>query len=86
MENNERKTLFSRKVSAGGRTYFFDVKESTSGDKYLVINESRKSQDGQSYERNRIMVFEGYFTSFYNALKDVIEFIEGNREDGDKRD
>ena len=30
------------------------------------------------------MVFEGYLTSFYNALKDAIEFIEGNREDGIK--
>jgi hypothetical protein len=85
MENNERKTLFSRKVSAGGRTYFFDVKEATSGDKYLVINESRESQDGQSYERNRIMVFEGYLASFYETLKDAIEFIEGDK-DGDKRD
>jgi hypothetical protein len=85
MENNERKTLFSRKVSAGGRTYFFDVKESTSGDKYLVINESRKSQDRQSYERNRIMVFEGYLTSFYKTLKDAIEFIESDK-DGDKMD
>jgi hypothetical protein len=85
MEENERKTLFSSKVSAGGRTYFFDVKEATSGDKYLVINESRKSQDGQSYERNRIMVFEGYLTSFYETLKDAIEFIEGDK-DGDKRD
>jgi hypothetical protein len=85
MEKNERKTLFLRKVSAGGRTYFFDVKEATSGDKYLVINESRKSQDGQSYERNRIMVFEGYLTSFYKTLKDAIEFIESDK-DGDKRD
>ncbi len=38
----ERKELFSEKLPAGSRTYFFDVKKSADGIKYLVISESRQ--------------------------------------------
>ncbi|MDH5684289.1 MAG: PUR family DNA/RNA-binding protein, partial [candidate division WOR-3 bacterium] len=39
--NNERKELFSEKLQAGKRTYFFDVKETVGKKRYLVISESR---------------------------------------------
>ena len=37
-----REELFSTNVAAGSRTYFFGVKESVNGDKYLTVSESRK--------------------------------------------
>lgn len=69
----EKKELFSEKVRAGSRTYFFDVKESASGSKYLVINESRKV--GESHEHNRVMVFEEDIQSFSEGFKKAVGFI-----------
>lgn len=69
----EKKELFSEKIRAGSRTYFFDVKESASGSKYLVINESRKV--GQSHEHNRVMVFEEDILSFNEGLKKAVDFM-----------
>lgn len=59
----QRKELFSEKVLAGSRTYFFDVKESTDGTKYLVISESRQV-DKESHKHNRVMVFQERISSF----------------------
>ncbi len=65
--DQERKELFSVKVVAGRRTYFFDVKETSNGAKYLVISESRPA-DGQSHKRSRIFVFAEYASGFYDGL------------------
>lgn len=70
----EKKELFSEKVRAGSRTYFFDVKESSTGSKYLVISESRKV--GESYEHNRIMIFEEDIQSFSEGLKKALGFMQ----------
>jgi len=49
----ERKELFPEKVSAGSRTYFFDVKESADGIKYirLTIKELLKTYEHHTTER-----------------------------------
>lgn len=66
--------LFSRKVRAGeGRTYFFDVKESADGTKYLTINESRRI--GKRYKHERVMVFQDHFAAFNDGLNEAIEFM-----------
>lgn len=67
------KELFSEKVPAGSRTYFFNVKESANGKKYLVINESRRQADRKSYEHRRIIVFKEYILAFRRGLKKAIE-------------
>jgi len=47
-ENKEREEVFSKKVRAGKRTYFFDVKATRSNDYYVTITESKKRfEDGQ---------------------------------------
>lgn len=70
----DRKELFSEKVSAGSRTYFFDVKESSGGTKYLVVSESSQTAE-KSYGHSRVMIFEEYIKIFHEALKKAIEFI-----------
>ena len=42
--------IFSEKVMGGRRTYFFDVKETKDGTKYLVIGEL--TQVGDDLERH----------------------------------
>ncbi|MCL5022071.1 MAG: PUR family DNA/RNA-binding protein [Nitrospirae bacterium] len=71
--STQKKELFSETVKAGSRTYFFDVKESASGSKYLVINESRKV--GESHEHKRVMAFEEDVQSFSEGLKKAVEFM-----------
>ncbi len=71
--SREKKELFSERVKAGSRTYFFDIKESSGGSKYLVINESRKV--GESHEHKRVMVFEEDVQSFSEGLKKAVEFM-----------
>jgi hypothetical protein len=69
----ERRELFSESVRAGTRTYFFDVKESSEGSKYLVISESRKL--GDTKERSRVMVFEEDILSFAEGLRKAVDFM-----------
>jgi hypothetical protein len=65
--------LFTEKVLAGKRTYFFDIKESENGAKYLVISESKKV--GEMHEHNRVMIFEEDILAFHKALKKAVRFI-----------
>jgi len=76
---DERKELFSERVPAGSRTYFFDVKESADGIKYLVISESRQ-MGGESYEHNRVMVFQEHLVAFDEGFNEAVKFMigEGN--------
>ena len=66
-----RKALFSERVFAGSRIYFFDVKEATDGTKYLVIDESRHSEE-DSYTHNRVMVFEDNIAIFMEGLMKAV--------------
>lgn len=73
--------IFSEKVMTGRRTYFFDVKETKEGSKYLVIGEL--TQVGSELERHRVMVFEESLDSFMNGLDKAVDFIiYGDKEEG----
>ena len=64
--------IYSKKLEAGGKRYFFDVKETQSGDKYLQITESRLKQGGERY-RSNIVVFKEYFDEFCQVLDEIAE-------------
>lgn len=76
--------IFSEKVVTSRRTYYFDVKETKDGAKYLVIGEL--TQVGSELERHRVMVFEESLESFMEGLDKAVEFILGSEggEDGDE--
>jgi hypothetical protein len=63
------KTLFSEKVAAGKRTYFFDLKEDNKGAKILKITESRKN-DGE-FIRHSVLIFQEDFEKIFEALDKV---------------
>jgi hypothetical protein len=69
-----KRELFSQRVQAGSRTYFFDVRESVEGTKYLVISEARRTGDSPS-KHNRVMVFGEHARPFYEGLKRAIRFV-----------
>lgn len=75
MAIDNKKELFTRKVAAGSRMYFFDVKESKDGTKYLVISESRQTSTDQNYIHNRVMVFEEHLQAFVEGFQETINFL-----------
>ena len=69
----ERQELISEKVTAGSRTYYFDVKQSQAGTRYLVISES-KAVDAD-FEHHRVMIFEENIEAFLAGLDKTICFL-----------
>ncbi|MCS6824717.1 MAG: PUR family DNA/RNA-binding protein [Cytophagaceae bacterium] len=69
---------FSRKVKAGKRTYFFDVKSTRSNDFYITITESKKRFRGDRYmfEKHKIFLYKEDFLSFLNALEQTINHVK----------
>ena len=75
-----REEVYSKAVRAGKRTYFLDVKEMKSGDRYLTITESkRKFADEQGkfiYEKHKIFLYSEDFEKFVTGLTQTIHFIK----------
>jgi hypothetical protein len=59
----------SRKMKAGGRDYFFDLRATQKGDKYLHITESRL-KDGEEV-RGNIVIFQEYLDEFFHVLEEM---------------
>lgn len=62
-------------VRAGKRTYFFDVKQAKTGEKYLVITESRLVGQGQDHKRSTIMVFADAIDNFTEKLTEITRLV-----------
>ncbi len=69
----ERRELFTERVTAGSRVYFFHVKQSMDGTKYLVISESRRNASRQGH--NRLMVFQEHLEAFDGAYRRAMRFL-----------
>jgi len=75
--SNERDEVFSKRVPAGRRTYFFDVKTTRSGEDYfIVITESKR--DGERYQKHKIFLYKEDFGKFAAALHGAIDHIRDN--------
>ncbi len=79
-EHNEnvREEIFSERVRAGKRTYFFDVKSTRSNDYYLTITESKRryKEDGYTYEKHKIFLYKEDFDKFVNALNNTVGHVK----------
>ena len=79
-ENNEkgRDEIYSERVKAGKRTYFFDVKATRSNDYYLTITESKRKpkDDGFYYEKHKIFLYKEDFNKFVNALNTTVNHVK----------
>ena len=78
--NRTKEELYSQSISAGKRKYFFDVKETRGGDKFIVIAESRKLFDNNTgsfyFEKNKMFLYKEDFEKFQRGLNNAINFIE----------
>ena len=84
-ENKEREEVFSKKVRAGKRTYFFDVKATRSNDYYVTITESKKRFEDGHFIKHKIFLYKEDFEKFAEGLQDVVSYIKNNQEVVEKR-
>ena len=74
-----RENVFTSSVRAGKRTYYFDVKETKNGEKYITVTERKRryNEDGSyKVEKHKIFLYKEDFDKFADALDDVIEYVE----------
>lgn len=77
-DNRDMEEIFSKKVRAGRRTYFFDVRQTRAEDYYLTITESKRdfNEDGTPfYKKHKIYLYKEDFADFKEALSEVSDYI-----------
>ncbi len=74
----DREEIFSKKVKAGKRTYFFDIKSTRANDFYITITESKRRTNGDSftYEKHKIFLYKEDFFKFANALNEAVDHVK----------
>ncbi len=77
-KDNGKIEIYSQRVRAGKRTYFFDVKATRSNDYYLTITESKRryKDDGYYYEKHKIFLYKEDFNKFIDALNGTIDHVK----------
>lgn len=84
-ENAGREAHFSKRVRAGKRTYYFDVKATRGNDYYLTITESKRkpgeSEDRPFFEKHKLFLYKEDFEKFTDGLNEALGFIKQKRED-----
>jgi hypothetical protein len=77
LDNNGYKDeIFTKRVRAGKRTYFFDVKSTKSEkDFYITITESKRVGEDE-YEKHKIFLYKEDFQKFIEALGETVTYVE----------
>lgn len=77
-ERREKSEVFSHKVKAGKRTYFFDVKATRAKDYYLTITESVKKhrEQGSQYEKHKIFLYKEDLLKFSKGLEEAVRQMQ----------
>ena len=77
MDNQKgREEVYSVKIRAGKRTYFFDVKSTRSNDYYITITESKRRFGSDGYDKHKIFLYKEDFNKFVGALNETIDHIK----------
>jgi hypothetical protein len=77
LETTYKDEIFTKRVRAGKRTYFFDVKSTKSEkDFYITITESKRIGE-EEYEKHKIFLYKEDFEKFRDALDETVEYVQG---------
>jgi uncharacterized protein DUF3276 len=63
----DARELYVEKVRVGRRTYFLDLKQGEHGERYLVLTESKRLDEGE-FKHHRVVVAEEHLEKFLSAL------------------
>ena len=73
--DRQQEEVFSKRVRAGKRTYFFDVKTTRKKDYYLVITESKRKQDEDVFVKHKIFLYKEDFNKFEKGLLETLDHV-----------
>lgn len=88
-DNRDREELYSVRVRAGKRTYFFDVKETRGKDLYMTITESKRNFDNSgnvNYSKHKLFLYREDFEKFEDGFIDATDKIKELMTTGEFRD
>lgn len=72
---SSRDEVYSRRVRAGKRTYYIDVRSTRSGnDFYLTITESKRGGE-EEREKFKIFLYKEDFEKFREAFNQALDFV-----------
>ncbi len=75
-EKEYKEEIFTKRVRAGKRTYFFDVKATKSEkDYYITITESKRVGE-EEYEKHKVFLYKEDFEKFVDALSETVDFVQ----------
>ena len=87
VENKDKEEIFSKVVRAGKRTYFFDVKETRSGNYFIAITESIRRMDEEQdkfvYTKHKVFLYKEDFGKFFDALNATMGYVNDNSPEDD---
>ncbi len=69
LKKQQGNIIWSKRVRAGKRTYFFDIKKDSKGQNFISISESRKTTNGQ--KRQMIVIYPEDLEKFYEVFREV---------------
>jgi hypothetical protein len=76
LENQYKDEIYTKRVRAGKRTYFFDVKATKSEkDFYITITESKRVGE-EDYEKHKIFLYKEDFQKFAEALDETVLYVQ----------
>ncbi|MCK6601997.1 MAG: PUR family DNA/RNA-binding protein [Bacteroidetes bacterium] len=77
MKVEAKSELYTQRVRAGKRTYFFDVKSTRQSEHYITITESKRVGE-TDYEKHKIFIYREDFEKFLDALNTTVDFIKND--------
>lgn len=84
-QTQPRDAYFSKRIRAGKRTYYFDVKATRGNDYYLTITESKRkpgeSEDRPMFEKHKIFLYKEDFDKFAEGFQEALGYIRQRRND-----
>lgn len=83
---NNNDEVYSVRVPAGKRTYFFDVKETRGKDLYLTITESKRRGEGEGFTKHKIFLYREDFEKFEEGFVEAVDKISDLMKTGNYRD
>ena len=74
---DSQEEIFSKRVRAGKRTYFFDVKATRNNDYYITITESKRSKfDDGNFVKMKIHLYKEDFNQFSDGLAETLGHVQ----------
>jgi lipopolysaccharide export LptBFGC system permease protein LptF len=82
-ENRGSNEVFSEKVRAGRRTYFFDIKSTKDNDYFITITEIKKrfkdlENEDVVYEKHKIFLYKEDLEKFSHAFSKTSNHLRKN--------